>query len=196
MRVEARLGMLIVASTLLMQNAARAQRCRCPSKEHAMSRGAGSIKAGIFRDWGERRTGAGNSSRWSRLQKIAGESNPTLAASRSGNSRDEGAATASGALSRIRRWETRGMKIRGGSVGAESRDSLCSSDRYGRKLGLSRDVFGKRSETGGAGSGRAEDTSAERGEDRRSCACWRRRSLDARRDMAKLRRTQPKPSGG
>jgi len=188
--------MLIVASTLLMQNAARAQEMQMPKQEHAMSRGAGSIKAEYPR-LGERKNGRkGNSSRWSRRRRsranrilLCGKPKRKFARRRRGNSKR-------GSI-RIRRWDTRGMKFEADRWGAESRDSLCSRRSLrAEKLGLSRDVFGKEVKLAEleAEEQKIRVQSAVKIAFLRVLAA--QELLDARRDMAKLRRTQPKPSGG
>src|SRR5882724_12348259 len=56
----------------------------------------------------------------------------------------------------------------GGGGGGERKAGIfcAANDRYGRKTGIESRGFWKRSETRGAGSGGAEDTSTECGEDR------------------------------
>jgi len=78
MRIMARLGMLIVAGTLWMQDAAGAQEMQMPKQEHTMRGGMSDIKAEYPRLGRAQERGHGQLVTLEQAQKIASESNPTL----------------------------------------------------------------------------------------------------------------------
>src|SRR5712664_828911 len=127
MRFMARMVMMVVASALAVQSAARAQEMQLPKLEHVMRGGMSDIKAEYPRLGRAQERAQGHLVTLEQAQKIASESNPTL---------------------RQAEAEIRATKARQ------------------QKAGIEPGHFWKRSETRGARSGGAEDTSAERGENR------------------------------
>src|SRR6266403_200973 len=143
MRVEARLGMMIVAGTLLMQNAARAQEMQMPKQEHAMGSGAGSIKAEYPRLGRAQERAQGQLVTLKQAQKIASESNPTLRQAEAEIRATKARQQQAGLYPNPTVGYT-GDEIRGGAGGIGKQGFFVQQTIItGGKLGLSREVFGK-----------------------------------------------------
>src|SRR5467141_1193055 len=186
MRIIARLGMLIVAGTLWMQNAAGAQEMQMPKQEHAMRSGAASVKAEYPRLGRAQERGHGQLVTLEQAQKIASESNPTLrqaeAEIRATKARQQQAG-----LYRNPTVGYTGDEIRGGSVGGGKQGIFVQQTIVtGGKLGLSRDIFGKEVKLAEleAEEQRIRVQSAVKIAFLRVLAA--QELLDARRDMAKI----------
>jgi len=143
MRIMARLGMMIVAGTLWMQDAARAQEMQMPKQEHAMSSGAGSMKAEYPRLGRAQERAQGQLVTLEQAQKIASESNPTLrqaeAEIRATRARQQQAGLYPNPTVGYTGDEIRGGSVGGGKQGFFVQQTIVT----GGKLGLSRDVLGK-----------------------------------------------------
>src|SRR3989454_10242690 len=143
MRIIARLGMLIVAGTLWMQNAAGAQEMQMPKQEHAMRSGAASVKAEYPRLGRAQERAQGQLVTLEQAQQIASESNPTLrqaeAEIRAAKARQQQAGLYPNPTVAYTGDEIRGGSVGGGKQGFFVQQTVVT----GGKLGLSRGVFGK-----------------------------------------------------
>src|SRR5882724_2441313 len=143
MRVEARLGMLIVAGTLWMQDAARAQEMQMSKQEHAMRGGAGSIKAEYPRLGRAQERAQGQLVTLEQVQKIASESNPTFrqaeAEIRAAKARQQQAGLYPNPTVGYTGDEIRGGSVGGGKQGFFVQQTIVTAG----KLARSRDVFSK-----------------------------------------------------
>src|SRR5467141_94279 len=143
MRIIARLGMLIVAGTLWMQNAAGAQEMQMPKQEHAMRSGAASVKAEYPRLGRAQERAQGQLVTLEQAQKIASESNPTLRQAEAEIRATKARQQQAGLYPNPTVGYT-GDEIRGGSVGGGKQGFFVQQTIVtGGKLGLNRDVFGK-----------------------------------------------------
>src|SRR5258708_21713348 len=143
MRIMARLGMMIVAGTLWMQHAAGAKEMQMSKQEHAMSGGAGSIKAEYPRLGRAQERAQGQLITLEQVQKIAMESNPTLRQAEAEIRAAKARQQQSGLYPNPTVAYT-GDEIRGGSVGGGKQGFFVQQTVVtGGKLGLSREVFGK-----------------------------------------------------
>jgi len=143
MRIMARLGMLIAAGTLWMQNAARAQEMQMPKQEHAMRGGTSDIKAEYPRLGRAQERAHGQLVPLEQAQKIASESNPTLRQAEMEIRATKARQQQAGLYPNPTVGYT-GDEIRGGSVGGGKQGFFVQQTIVtGGKLGLSRDVFGK-----------------------------------------------------
>jgi cobalt-zinc-cadmium efflux system outer membrane protein len=135
--------MMIVAGTLWMQNAARAQEMQMSKQEHAMRGGASSIKAEYPRLGRAQERAQGQLVTLEQVQKIASESNPTLrqaeAEIRAAKARQQQAGLYPNPTLGYTGDEIRGGSVRGGKQGFFVQQTIVT----GGKLGWSRDVFGK-----------------------------------------------------
>src|SRR6266404_4308366 len=186
MRIIARLGMLIVAGTLWMQNAAGAQEMQMSKQEHAMRSGAASVKAEYPRLGRAQERAQGQLVTLEQMQKIASESNPTLRQAEAEIRATKARQQQAGLYPNPTVGYT-GDEIRGGSVGGGKQGFFVQQTIVtGGKLGLSRDVFGKEVKLAEleAEEQRIRVQSAVRIAFLRVLAA--QELLDARRDMAKI----------
>src|SRR6267378_2389383 len=143
MRIMARLGMLIVAGTLWMQDAARAQEMQMPKQEHAMRGGMSDIKVEYPRLGRAQERAQGQLVTLEQAQKIASESNPTLRQAEAEIRATKARQQQAGLYPNPSLGYT-GDEIRGGSVGGGKQGMFVQQTIVtGGKLGLSRDIFGK-----------------------------------------------------
>src|SRR5216684_3656157 len=143
MRIMARLGMMIVAGTLWMQDAAGTQEMQMSKQEHAIRGGTGSIKAEYPRLGRAQERAQGQLVTLEQVQKIASGSNPTLRQAEA----EIRAAKARQQQARLYPNPTMaytGDEIRGGSVGGGKQGFFVQQAVVtGGKLSLSRKIFGK-----------------------------------------------------
>src|SRR2546422_160608 len=143
MRIMARLGMLIVAGTLWMQDAAGAQEMQMPKQEHTMRGGMSDIKAEYPRLGRAQERGHGQLVTLEQAQKIASESNPTLrqaeAEIRATKARQQQAGLYPNPTVGYTGDEIRGGSVGGGKEGFFLQQAIVT----GGKLGLNREGFGK-----------------------------------------------------
>src|SRR6266849_3230850 len=141
MRVEARLGMLIFAGALFMQDAARAQEMQMSKQEHAMRARASSIKAEYPRLGRAQERAQGRLVTLEQVQKIAGDSNPTLRQAeveiRAAKARQQQAGLYPNPTVGYTGDEIRGGSVGGGKQGFFVQQTIVT----GGKLGLSRNVY-------------------------------------------------------
>src|SRR6266478_715085 len=143
MRIMARLGMLIVAGTLWMQDAAGAQEMQMPKQEHAMRGGMSDIKAEYPRLGRAQERAHGQLVTLEQAQKIASESNPTLRQAEAEIHATKARQQQAGLYPNPTVGYT-GDEIRGGAVGGGKQGFFVQQTIVtGGKLGLSREVFGK-----------------------------------------------------
>lgn len=143
MRIMARLGMLIFACTLWIQNAARAQEMQMPKQEHTMRGRMSDIKAEYPQLGRAQERAQGQLVTLEKAQKIASESNPTLRQAEAEIRATKGRQQQAGLYPNPTVGYT-GDEIRGGSVGGGKQGFFVQQTIVtGGKLGLSRDVFGK-----------------------------------------------------
>src|SRR2546427_8063228 len=143
MRIMARLGMLIVAGTLWMQDAAGAQEMQMAKQEHTMRGGMSDIKAEYPRLGRAQERGHGQLVTLEQAQKIANESNPTLrqaeAEIRATKARQQQAGLYPNPTVGYTGDEIRGGPVGGGKEGFFLQQAIVT----GGKLGLNCEVFGK-----------------------------------------------------
>ena len=143
MRIMARLGMLIVAGTLWMQDAAGAQEMQMPKQEHTMRGGMSDIKAEYPRLGRAQERGHGQLVTLEQAQKIASESNPTLRQAEAEIRATKARQQQAGLYPNPTVGYT-GDEIRGGAGGSGKQGFFVQQTIVtGGKLGLSREVFGK-----------------------------------------------------
>jgi len=186
MRIMARLGMMIVAGTLWMQDAAGAQEMQMSKQEHAMRGGTGSIKAEYPRLGRAQERAQGQLVTLEQVQKIASESNPTLRQAEAEIRAAKARQRQAGLYPNPTLGYT-GDEIRGGSVGGGKQGFFVQQTIVtGGKLGLSRGVFGKELKLAEleAEEQKIRVQSAVKIAFQRVLAV--QELLDARRDMAKI----------
>ena len=188
MRFMARMGMMVVASALAVQSAARAQEMQMPKQEHAMRGESGVIKPEYPRLGRAQERARGELVTLEQAQKIARDSNPTLRQAEAEIRATKARQQQAGLYPNPTVGYT-GDEIRGGSVGGGKQGFFVQQTIVtGGKLGLSRDVFGKEVKLAEleAEEQKIRVQSAVKIAFLRVLAA--QESLDARRDMAKIAR--------
>ena len=143
MRVEASLGMMVVAGALAMPCALRGQEMQMSKQEHAARGETKVIKPEYPRLGRAQERAQGQLVTLEQVQKIASELNPTLrqaeAEIRAAKARQQQAGLYPNPTAGYMGDEIRGGSVGGGKQGFFVQQTIVT----GGKLGLSRDVFGK-----------------------------------------------------
>jgi cobalt-zinc-cadmium efflux system outer membrane protein len=178
--------MMVVASALALQGAARAQEMQMSKQQPEMRGGMGAIKPEYPRLGRAQERAQGELVTLVLAQKIAGDSNPTLrqaeAEIRAAKARQQQAGLYPNPTVAYTGDEIRGGSVGGGKQGFFVQQTIVT----GRKLGLSRDIFGKEV--------KLAELEAEEQKTRVQSAVKiaylrvlaAQELLDARRDMAKI----------
>ena len=143
MRIMERLGMMVVASALAMPCALRGQEMQMSKQEHAMRGETKVIKLEYPRLGRAQERAQGQLVTLEQVQKIAGDSNPTLRQAEAEIHAAKARQRQAGLYPNPTAGYT-GDEIRGGSVGGGKQGFFVQQTIVtGGKLGLSRDVLGK-----------------------------------------------------